>query len=39
MGANGIAKGIQLKDVSIKPELESGYLDVAHHEDNLIHLW
>jgi hypothetical protein len=32
------AKGIQLKDVSIKPDVKSGYLDVADPEGNLIHL-
>jgi hypothetical protein len=31
-------KGIQLRDVSIKPDLKSGYLDVADPEGNLIHL-
>lgn len=32
------AKGIRLKDVSIKPESKSGYLDVADPEGNLVHL-
>ena len=32
------AKGIDLKDVSIKPEAKSGYLDVADPEGNLVHL-
>ena len=32
------AKGISLKDVSIKPDSKFGYLDVADPEGNLIHL-
>ncbi|MBK7456172.1 MAG: hypothetical protein IPJ46_21370 [Anaerolineales bacterium] len=36
--ANLQAKGISLKDVSIKPESKSGYLDVADPEGNLVHL-
>ena len=36
--ANLQAKGIGLKDVSIKPDSKSGYLDVADPEGNLIHL-
>lgn len=36
--ANLQAKGISLKDVSIKPESKSGYLDVTDPEGNLVHL-
>jgi len=36
--ANLQAKGISLKDVSIKPDSKFGYLDVADPEGNLIHL-
>jgi len=36
--ANLQSKGISLKDVSIKPESKSGYLDVADPEGNLVHL-
>jgi len=36
--ANLQAKGISLKDVSIKPESKSGYLDIADPEGNLVHL-
>jgi hypothetical protein len=32
------AKGIGLKDVAIKPDSKSGYLDVTDPEGNLIHL-
>ncbi len=32
------AKGIGLKDVSIKPDVKSAYLDVTDPEGNLIHL-
>lgn len=32
------ARGIGLKDVSIKPEVKSAYLDVTDPEGNLIHL-
>ena len=36
--ANLQAKGISLKNVSIKPDSKSGYLDVADPEGNLVHL-
>ena len=36
--ANLQSKGICLKDVSIKPESKSGYLDIADPEGNLVHL-
>jgi len=36
--ANLQAKGISLKDVSLKPDSKFGYLDVADPEGNLIHL-
>jgi Entner-Doudoroff aldolase len=36
--ANLQAKGIHLKDVSLKPESKSGYLDITDPEANLIHL-
>jgi len=36
--ANLQAKGISLKDVSIKPDSKFGYLDVSDPEGNLIHL-
>jgi len=36
--ANLQAKGIHLKDVSIKPESKSGYLDITDPEGNLVHL-
>ena len=36
--ANLQAKGISLKDVSIKPDVKAGYLDVVDPEGNLIHL-
>jgi catechol 2,3-dioxygenase-like lactoylglutathione lyase family enzyme len=32
------AKGIGLRDVSIKPDVKSAYLDVTDPEGNLIHL-
>jgi 2-dehydro-3-deoxyphosphogluconate aldolase/(4S)-4-hydroxy-2-oxoglutarate aldolase len=32
------SKGIQLKDVSIKPDSKSAYLDVSDPEGNLVHL-
>jgi len=36
--ANLQAKGISLKDPSIKPDSKFGYLDVADPEGNLVHL-
>ena len=32
------AKGIRLKDISVKPESKSAYLDVSDPEGNLVHL-
>lgn len=32
------AKGINLKDVSVKPDVKSAYLDVTDPEGNLVHL-
>jgi 2-dehydro-3-deoxyphosphogluconate aldolase/(4S)-4-hydroxy-2-oxoglutarate aldolase len=32
------AKGINLKDVSIKPDMKSAYLDITDPEGNLVHL-
>jgi 2-dehydro-3-deoxyphosphogluconate aldolase/(4S)-4-hydroxy-2-oxoglutarate aldolase len=36
--ANLQAKGISLKDVSLRPDAKFGYLDIADPEGNLIHL-
>jgi hypothetical protein len=32
------AKGIGLKDVNIKSDVKSGYLDISDPEGNLVHL-